>query len=345
MWRHLKYILKDKSCLKNIINIANVCVEIGYWPSHFKTSTTIIIPKPNKVLYNFPKAFRSIVLLNTLGKLIEKVISNRLQFHVISNNFIHQSQLEGLKFKSTSNTSIMLTHFIHIGWIRNLTTSILAFDISQFFSSLNHYLLTLILGKAGFDPRVVKFFSNYLVSRKTQYFWNSFSSPFFNIDIGVGQGSALSSIFLALYLSSLLYILENCLKNLKIPVSILSFVDDGLIIAQSKSLYLSNSQLFCSYNVVSNLLSKFGLIVEYSKTEVFHFSRLHGSFNPPSLNLSPLGSPILLPKDSWKYLGFIFNRKISFHQHINFYSNKAISNIKYMQILRNSVKFVIPHHK
>ena len=114
-WRHLKHILKDSTCLKNIINIANTCLELGYWLSHFKMSTTIIIPKPNKLSYDSPKSFRPIVLLNTLGKLIEKVISDRLQFHMISNNFIYQSQLGGLKFKFTSDVGIALTHFICIG--------------------------------------------------------------------------------------------------------------------------------------------------------------------------------------------------------------------------------------
>jgi len=342
VWKHLKYILKDKSCLKNIINITNACIEIGYWLSHFKMLTTIIIPKPKKALYDSPKVFELIVLLNTLGKLIEKV--NRLQFHAISNNFIHQSQLGGLKFKSTSNVGIVLTHFIHMEWVRNLATSTLMFDISQFFPLLNHHLLTLILEKAGFDLRVVKFFSNYLVNGKTQYFWNSFSSSFFNIDIGVSQGSALSHILSALYLSPLLHILEIYLKNLKIPVSILSFVDDGLIIAQRKSLSLSNFLLFYSYNVVSILL-KFGLTVEHSKTKVFHFSRSYSPFNPPLLDLSSFGGPILLSKDFWKYLGFIFNRKLSFHQHINFDSNKAIFTVKCMKILRNLVRSLIPHYK
>jgi len=84
-------VLKDKGCLQNIIRIANACINLSYWPAHFKISTTIIIPKPNKALYNTPKSFRPIVLLNTLGKLIKKVIGNRLQFQAISNNFIHQS--------------------------------------------------------------------------------------------------------------------------------------------------------------------------------------------------------------------------------------------------------------
>ena len=165
-----------------------------------------------------------------LGKLIEKVISDRFQFHTISNNFIHQSQLGGLKFKSTSDISIALIHFVHMWWVRNLPTSILAFNISQFFPSLNHWLLTLILGKVELDPRVVKFFLNYHVGRKTQYFWNNFSSSFFNVDIGVGQELALSPILSAIYLAFFLHILEKCSKILKIPVSILFFVDNSLLV-------------------------------------------------------------------------------------------------------------------
>ena len=155
LWSYLKHILKNKSCLKGIINIANTCFELGHWPDHFKISMTIVISKPNKASYDFPKLFRPIVLLNILEILIKKVIGERLQFHVLSNNFIYQSQLGELKFKTTTDARIVLTYFICMGWIKNLSTSILAFDISQFFLSLNHCLLLCILKKAGFDSKVV----------------------------------------------------------------------------------------------------------------------------------------------------------------------------------------------
>lgn len=122
--------LKDKGCLQNIIRIASTCLDLDYWPSHFKILTTIIISKSNKASYNMPKLFQPIMLLNTLGKLIEKFIGDRLQFQMISNNSIHQSQLRGLKYKSMSNVGIILTHFIHMRWVKNLSTSILAFDIA-----------------------------------------------------------------------------------------------------------------------------------------------------------------------------------------------------------------------
>jgi len=312
-WHHLKFIVNQDEYLANIINIANACFNLGHWPNYFKYSSTIIIPKPNKTSYDQAKLFHPIVLLNTLGKLIEKVIAKRLQFTVVNNDFIHPSQLGGLKFKSTTDAGVALTHIICSSWAKDKTTSTLAFDISQFFPSLNHCLLTLILEKAGLEPRVSSFFANYLVKRKINYVWNDLVSPDFKVNIGVGQGSALSSILSALYLTPFLYILEKRLKNLKIPISILSFMDDGLIIAQNKSIYILNAHLFYSYNILSKLLINFSLVIEHGKTEVFHFKRSHGIFNPLPPNLSSLGSLSLHPKDTWKYLGFFFDRKLTFH--------------------------------
>ena len=343
--RHQKLIIKNNDCLSKIINIADACINLGHWPKYFKISTTVVIPKPNKISYNNPKAFHPIVLLNTLGKLVEKVIAERLQFIVISNNFIHPSQLSSLKFKSTNNAGIVLTHIIHSGWTKGRTTSTLAFDISQFFPSLNHRLLVLILEKVGLDTKVTNFFANYLIQRSTKYLWNNLSSPSFKVNVGVGQGSVLSPILSTLYLSLLIYIIEKRFKNLNLPISILSFVDDGLFIVQNRSFTISNSNLFCIYNILSKLLDSFSLIIKHSKTEIFHFNRSHGPFNPPPLNLSPLGSPILRPKDLWKYLGFIFGRKLSFHKHINYYANKAISMVKCMKLLGNSLRGISPLQK
>jgi len=45
LWSHLKIILKNNKCLSNIISIADACIDLGYWPSHFKRSITVVIPK------------------------------------------------------------------------------------------------------------------------------------------------------------------------------------------------------------------------------------------------------------------------------------------------------------
>lgn len=163
-----------------------------------------------------------------LEKLIEKVIGERLQVHSISSNFIHSNQLEGLKQWSIIDAGLYLTHLIYTRWVKDLYTSALAFDIAQFFLLLNYWL------KVGFNLRISSFFSNYLMSRKTQYVWNNFVSPSFRVDIRVDQESALSPILSALYIVFIFHIFEKKSKNLNssISVSTLFFVDKSLVISQ-----------------------------------------------------------------------------------------------------------------
>ena len=142
------------------------------------------------------------------------------------------------------------------------------------------------------------FFKNYLVGRKTKYLWNKFISSPFNVNVGVGKESALSPILSALYLSSVFLSLENHLKILKIPISIILFVDNGFFISQNKSISHSNANLFYCYNIILSLLMKCGLVVEHGKTDIFHFSRSHRVFNPSPLDLSFLRKSVLLLKET-----------------------------------------------
>ena len=230
-WRHLKLILANHSYAVGILSLANVCLSLQHWPRHFKESVSVIIPKPGKPAYNTPKAFRPIVLLNTLGKLVEKMIARRLQFDVVKYGILHPNQLGGVAQRSTEDAGVFLTHLVQAGWAKRLKTSVVAFDIAQFFPSLNHSMLTLILRHFGFPDCVVDFFSDYLVGRSTQYFWNSFLSSACDADVGVEQGSALSPILSALYIAPLIRIFELRAQSLNLSTSILSFVDDGLLIS------------------------------------------------------------------------------------------------------------------
>jgi len=46
-WNHLKEIVDNAKYTTNIVNIANYYINLGYWLSHFKKLSSIIIPKPN----------------------------------------------------------------------------------------------------------------------------------------------------------------------------------------------------------------------------------------------------------------------------------------------------------
>jgi len=269
-----------------------------------------------------------------MGKLIKKTISNRLQFHLLANGFLDSHQFGGIQQCSTIDAGIYLTHLIRAGWLRQCHTSILAFDIAQFFPFLNHQFLLLCLKKAGLNTNIVQFFNSYPSNCSTLYSCNSFTSPPFNVNVGVGQSSTLSPILSALYLAPIIKTFKKRIKNLnkEIPTDILSFVDNGLLISQKKSYSLSNSFLLCSYNIISKILIDAGLVMEHNKTKVFHFMRAWHPPNP-SINLTSIGGPIINSKPIWRYLGFFFDRKLNFHYHTHFYATKCLSTLSAMKIL------------
>jgi len=217
-----------------------------------------------------------------------------------ANGFLDPNQLGGIKQRSTTDAGIYLTHIIRAGWLRQCHTSVIAFDIAQFFPSLNHEFLSICLKKVGLNTNVVGFFNSYHSNQYTTYTWNNFLSPAFNTNVGVGQGLALSPILSAIYLAPVIKTFKKRIKNLKenIPTDILSFVDDGLLISQEKSYSLSSSFLLCSYNIISKILISAGLVMEHSKTELFHFTRACHLPNPP-IDLSSVGGPIISPKPIW----------------------------------------------
>jgi len=98
-----------------------------------------------------------------LGKLIKKVIGEGLQYQSIASNFIHLNQLSVLNYG--------YRYYLYLPYLFRLdqkpSKSTLAFDITQFFPLLNYQLFLLILNKDGFDSRILSFFSNYLIDRKT----------------------------------------------------------------------------------------------------------------------------------------------------------------------------------
>jgi len=110
--------------------------------------------------------------------------------------------------------------------------------------------------KAGLSCDIQNFFNSYYAGRSTTYTWNGFSLPPFNTSIGVGQGSVLSPIISAIYITPIIRTFKNRVNNLgkKIPLDILSFVDDRLLVFQEKSYKLSSAYLLCSYNIMFKLL-------------------------------------------------------------------------------------------
>ena len=77
----------------------------------------------------------------------------------------------------------------------------------------------------------------------------------------------------------------------------------------------------------------FGLVMEYDKLEIFHFSKIHNNSNS-ELDLSAIGAHNFKLKTYWRYLGFYFYQYLFFKKHVYYYSTK----VKAIIMLRNSTR-------
>ena len=156
-------------------------------------------------------------------------------------------------------------------------------------------MLNSILRHFSFANCTIDFFSDYLVGRSIQYSWNFFLSEACDIDIEVRQDSALSPILSLLYIALLICIFEWRNQVLNLNTCILSFVNNGYLISQGKTYNKTLPKLYSSYRVVTDLMVMFGLVIEYDKSEIFHFSRMYNNSNP-ELDLSAISALILKSK-------------------------------------------------
>jgi hypothetical protein len=72
--------------------IYNGCLRKGTFPQRWKTALMIPITKPGKTESEEASKFRPISLLNTGGKVLEKLLISRINHHVSTQGYMNKNQ-------------------------------------------------------------------------------------------------------------------------------------------------------------------------------------------------------------------------------------------------------------
>ncbi|KAF8698521.1 hypothetical protein AX14_001126 [Amanita brunnescens Koide BX004] len=309
-WHHLKQIFDMEGVAASIALLFNNICDLGVWPSWFKESVSVIIPKPKKTDYTVPKAYRPIALLNTMGKLLTKVLANRMQFDAAAYSLLHDGQCGGVRKHATIDAGVVLLDFINTSRERGWHTSVCAIDVAQFFPSLDHAAVTRVLAKLGFAKTLTNLMASYFINRQTIYRWDSASSDPYAFSLGTPQGDCLSPIISALFLSvAIKHVFPPSL--IPKPTRCLFFVDDGALYTASPSLTTNVRILSSHLLALLTALANIGLTIEPAKTELIHFFAFQLSasswslarVHQPSLTFRRNNEEFLIkPSNVWRYL-------------------------------------------
>ena len=106
--------------LSDLAKLYTACLTFGYFPKAWKSAIGVMLPKPDKdakIVTNY----RPISLLNTMGKLFEKVIVRRMHAHFRETKFFNEYQRAYLEKKEGTEHVHCLADEIRLakakGWI------------------------------------------------------------------------------------------------------------------------------------------------------------------------------------------------------------------------------------
>ena len=105
-------LLKTFTCFpKFFTEIYNQCLKKGCFPKQWKRSSIIPIIKPGKEESSDVSKYRPISLLNISGKLLEKLLIDRIQHHLYSNSLMNNNQYGFIPQKSTVDAALTAKSF------------------------------------------------------------------------------------------------------------------------------------------------------------------------------------------------------------------------------------------
>jgi len=86
-----------------LLHLLSPLVDFGYHPPSLKTANGVVLDQPGKASYHSPASFRIIVLLKTISKIVERIMTVRLSTITRSKGLLHPNQCGSLPGLSSSD--------------------------------------------------------------------------------------------------------------------------------------------------------------------------------------------------------------------------------------------------
>ena len=319
--------------LQLLLDIYNNIWANGPFPEAWKNATIIPIPKPDKDL-SIPSSYRPISLTSCLCKTMERMVNTRLVWYLEKGGFISRFQCGFRKQRSTTDHLLRLENYIRQAFKNGEQCVSVFFDLEKAYDTTWKYGILRDLHDAGIRGYMAYFIECFLSNRKFQVRVGNTYSDIQELEMGVPQGSILSVTLFVLKINKLAEVIsEDILRSL--------FVDDFQICYRSKQMCQVERHLQTNLDKISEWATKNGFKFSYEKTVCLHFWKFK-SDRPPNLEIRLRGVPP--PKNinpiknvgKTKFLGLIWDRGLTFEDHIHYLRGKCLKGINMLKVLSHT---------
>ena len=243
-----------------------------------------------------------------------------------SNGLITNFQCGFRSKRSTVDHLVRLETFVREAFIKKEHLTAVFFDLEKAYDTTWKYGIMRDLSDFGLKGRLPHFIDNFLSNRNFKVRVGTTLSDLQGQEEGVPQGSILSVTLFSIKIN-------NIVKALNPGVDCSLYVDDFLICYRSKHMHTIERQLQQCLNKIQKWALENGFKFSKTKTQCMHFCQLRGLHNDPVLKLDGVEIPVV---DQYKFLGVIFDRKLSFIPHINYLKAKCHKALQLLRVVAHT---------
>ena len=299
-----------ENSMKVLQKIFNLCLRKHIWL--WNKAHVIFLRKPGKDSYSKPGSYRPICITAYIGKLLENIITIRIETLIIQIGRTDPNQ-EG--FSARKNTIRYLSR-LHLGIEddieNNLTTLGLFVDFEKAFDSVWKRGLMVKLHDIGITGDVAKLINDFLFSRKIKLNINGeLGIERDSAEYGLPQGSVISPVLFKIYVMDFVSeLLENP------HVQILKFADDGTLKISAEDSNTCIQNLNIALESLKNWSQKWRLKIncDKNKTEIICFNSAEGDKSLIPMTFK-LGNKEIHRVNETKVLGVIIDEHLTYKSH------------------------------
>ena len=319
-YQFLKHLpLPSLDCL---LSIFNHVWKTGILPDSWKEAIVIPIPLPGKDS-SYTANYRPIALTSCICKTMERIVNDRLVWFLEKNKIIATAQSGFRKQRGTLDHLVRFEKYIREGFIEKEHVVSVFFDLESAYDTTWKYGIMNDLYDFGIRGRLAYFISAFLNERQFRVrVGNTFFNPLEQA-MGVPQGCILSVTLFSVKIN-------NIVKSVCPGVECFLYVDDLCICYRSKHMHTIERQLQQVLNNLNKWSNENGFKFSKSKTKCMHFCNLRRSHLDPELTLDDVRIEVV---KEFKFLGLLFDSKLSFIPHINYLSNKCQKALNLLRVV------------
>ena len=284
----------------------NCSFDTGLFPEAWKEAKVVPLFKGGN--RQAKGNYRPVSLLPLPGKLIEKIVHNRVAKFFEENQFLDKNQGGFRKGFSTVSTVADLTDDLFRDMNEGKTTLAAFIDLQKAFDTVDTNILLRKLQAAGIRSKTYNWCKSYLSKRSQRTIANGKVSKSRKIKCGVPQGSVLGPLLFLVYINDLRGALKNCKVRL--------YADDTVLYRAGDNVHEAAASLQASLNEFCLWSEANKLSVNVKKSKLMVFGSRSRVKKAKNLKIYMKGN-LLQKVPTFKYLGVILDPTLTYNHHIS----------------------------